>query len=456
MIKQFYRWATAPAILSFLVVAPALAADGPLTQPANLNRDEDHQRLLDLLHLGPTPKHPNNYDESKANPYPNLPDPLRLNNGQKVTTAEIWWKQRRPELVELFEREIYGRTPRLTPEVTWEVVSTIRGTNDDVAIITKQLVGHIDNSAYRAVSVNIQVNLSKPANATGPVPVIMQFNGGASGGPRGGGVATNQVLPRGSVPATAPGSGSASGPTWQQQVLAKGWGYATINTSSIQADTGNGLTAGIIGLVNRGQPRAVDDWGALAAWAWGASRALDYFETDKAVNAKMVGLEGHSRWGKATLVAMAFDLRFAIAYVSSSGEGGAKLHRRDYGEPVDAVAAVNEYHWMAGNFLKYAGHWDEMPVDTHELIALCAPRPVFIAGGTYQDRGADTKGMFLATAGAGPVYRLLGKKDLGTTEMPAPDVALIAGDVAFRQHEGGHTDSLDWPTFVTFAARYLH
>ena len=457
MTKQLSRWAAELAMLSFLVAAPALAADVPVTQPANLTRDEDHQRLLDLLHLGPTPKHPNNYDESKANPYPNLPDPLLLNNGQKVTSAEMWWKQRRPELVELFEREIYGRTPRLTPKVTWDVVSTTRETNDDVAVITRQLVGHADNSAYPAISVNIQVSLSTPANATGPVPVIVQFtNDGPFGGPRGGGAATSPTPARGTGPATGPGLGAPGGPTWQQQVRAKGWGYAMINTLRIQPDSGNGLTAGIIGLVNRGQPRAVDDWGALAAWAWGASRALDYFETDKTVNAKMVGLEGHSRRGKAALVAMAFDQRFAIACVSSSGEGGAKLHRRDYGEPVDAVASVNEYHWMAGNFLKYAGHWDEMPVDSHELIALCAPRPVFIAGGTYQDRGADTKGMFLAAAGAGPVYKLLGKKDLGTTEMPAPDVALINGDLAFRQHEGGHTDSLDWPTFVTFAARYLH
>ena len=228
-----------------------------------------------------------------------------------------------------------------------------------------------------------------------------------------------------------------------------------LNTGSVQADNGAGLTAGIIGLVNKGQPRALDDWGVLAAWSWGASRALDYFETDKSVNAKQVGLEGHSRWGKATIVAMALDPRFAIAYVSSSGEGGARLHRRNYGEPLDTVCGVPEYHWMAGNFLKYASHWDDLPVDSHELLALCAPRPVLITGGTWADRGVDAKGMFLAAAGAGSVYELLGKKGLGTTEMPAPDVALIDGDVAFRQHEGGHTDALNWPTFLTFAQRYI-
>ena len=211
--------------------------------------------------------------------------------------------------------------------------------------------------------------------------------------------------------------------------------------------------------MNKGQPRKVDDWGVLKAWAWGASRALDYFETDKAVNAKMVGLEGHSRYGKATLVAMAYDERFAIAYVSSSGAGGAKLHRRNFGELVENVAAANEYHWMAGNYLKYAGPltWDDLPVDAHELVALCAPQPVFIGAGTVAngDGWVDAKGMFLAAAGAGPVYKLLGKKDMGTTEFPMLEKPLIDGDVSFRQHRGGHTTGPNWPTFITFASRYL-
>ena len=248
------------------------------------------------------------------------------------------------------------------------------------------------------------------------------------------------------------------GPDWHQTALSNGWGYASLSTGSIQADSGGGLTQGIIGLVNKGQPRQVDDWGVLRAWAWGASRALDYLETDKAVNAKAVGLEGHSRWGKATLVAMAYDQRFAIAYVSSSGEGGAKLNRRNWGELVENVAGTGEYHWMAGNFLKYAGPltWDDMPVDSHELVALCAPRPVFISGGsTNGDSWVDAKGMFLAAAGAGPVYKLLGKKDMGTTEFPPIETPLIDGDVAFRQHSGGHTDLPNWPTFFQFAGRYI-
>ncbi len=176
------------------------------------------------------------------------------------------------------------------------------------------------------------------------------------------------------------------------------------------------------------------------------------------VDAKQVGLEGHSRYGKATLVAMAYEPRLAVAYVSSSGEGGAKLHRRNWGEIVENVAGAGEYHWMAGNFLKYAGPltWNDLPVDSHELIALCAPRPVFIgSGATEGDGWVDARGMFMAAAAAGPVYRLLGKKDLGTNEFPPIETSLIDGDVAFRQHSGGHTPGPNWPTFLTFASRYI-
>jgi hypothetical protein len=249
-----------------------------------------------------------------------------------------------------------------------------------------------------------------------------------------------------------------SGPSWQQQVLAKGWGYAIYIPTSVQADNGEGLTEGVIGLANKGQPRKLDDWGALRAWAWGASRALDYFETDKSVDAKRVGIDGHSRYGKASLVAMAYDPRFAIGYISSSGEAGAKLFRHHFGEQIGNVAGTGEYHWMAGNFLKYAGPLTDadLPVDEHELIALCAPRPVFIgAGATNGDGWVDAKGMFLAVVAAGPVYTLLGKQDLGTSDFPPIETPLIHGDVAFRQHSGGHTPGPNWPTFLEFASRYL-
>jgi len=237
-----------------------------------------------------------------------------------------------------------------------------------------------------------------------------------------------------------------------------------LNPASIQADNGAGLRKGIIGLANRGEPRKPDDWGALRAWAWGADRAIDYFETDQAVDAKHVAIQGHSRYGKAAIVTMAYDPRIAIAFVSSSGEGGAKLHRRNFGELVENVAGDNEYHWMAGNFLKYAGplKWNDLPVDSHELIALCAPRPVFLSAGNtvdpavdigHSDAWVDAKGTFLAGVAAGPVYRLLGKKDLGTATFPPIETGILDGDLTFRQHSAGHTPNPNWPYFLAFAER---
>ncbi|HVS39558.1 MAG TPA: hypothetical protein VMS17_28635 [Gemmataceae bacterium] len=431
-------------VVSFL--APAARGDDP--PPVQLTAQQDHKRLMDLLKIdslrqganGNDPKAANaaNYDESKANPYPKLPDPLVLECGVKVTTPEMWWKQRRPEIVEDFDREVYGRMPKETPKVKWEVSDTKNRKVGDRDVVTKQLVGHVDNSAYPQITVDIKLTLTTPADAKGSVPVMMEF-GFAGFGP--------------------PGFGEAAPNSWQQQVLAKGWGYAILIPTSVQADNGGGLTKGIIGLCNKGQPRQADDWGALRAWAWGASRALDYFETDPAVDAKQVGIEGLSRYGKAAIVTMAYDDRFAIGFIGSSGEGGVKLHRRNCGELVENVASSGEYHWMAGNFLKYAGplKWDDLPVDSHELVALCAPRAVFISCGTRQagDGWVDAKGMFLAGVGAGPVYELLGKKGLGTSEMPAVEAGLTDGEVAFRQHAGGHTTGPNWPTFLQYADRYI-
>jgi hypothetical protein len=396
-----------------------------------------------------------NYDESKANPYPSLPDPLVLKNGRKVTSAEMWWKQRRHEIVEDFDREVYGRAPKVTPKVKWEVVSTANDKNGDVPVIVKQVAGHVDNSSYPQITVDIQLVLTTPASATGPVPVIMEFGGMGFLGGRGA-----------PAPPKPPAGRGPAGPTWQQQVLAKGWGYALLSPASIQADNGAGLTQGIIGLVNKGHSRKPDDWGALRAWGWGASRAMDYLETDKSVDAKQVAIEGMSRYGKAAIVAMAYEPRIAMGFIGSSGEGGAKLHRRNWGELVENVAAANEYHWMAGNFLKYAGPltWNDLPVDSHQLVALCAPRPVFISAGNSispaidignSDAWVDAKGMFLAAAGAGPVYKLLGKKDMGTTEFPPIETGLMDGDVAFRQHSAGHTSGPNWPFFLKFAERYF-
>ena len=424
-------------------------AQETFTPPVELSAQQDHQRLLDLLQIkalrpganGNNPEAPNaaNYNESKANPYPNLPNALVLKNGKPVTTAKMWWHQRRPEIAEDFDREIYGRMPQHTPGVKWEVISTTPETKGSIPVITKKLIGHVDNSSYPLVNVDIELTLITPAKATGPVPVIMELA---------------FVFPPGFRP---PANAVPTGPSWQEQVLAKGWGCAVLIPTSIQADNGAGLTKGIIGLVNKGQPRQLEDWGALRTWAWGASRALDYFKTDPAVDATQVGLEGHSRYGKAAAVAMAYDPRFAIGFISSSGEGGLKLHRRNAGEIVENVASSGEYHWMAGSFLKYAGPltWNDLPVDAHELIALCAPHPVFISSGLKGDEWVDARGMFMAGVAASPVYQLLGKKGLSTTEFPTVETGLLEGEIAYRQHSGGHTPGPNWPTFLSYADRYL-
>jgi hypothetical protein len=339
----------------------------------------------------------------------------------------------------------------------WEVVSSKAESVGDVDVLTRQLAGHVDNSSYPSISVTIEATLTTPVHAGGPVPVIIEIAFGQE----------FLTATRNSIPEMQPGGPGNDGEPWQAQVIKKGWGYAILSPPSFQADSGAGLTGGIIGLMNKGQPRGVNDWGCLKAWAWGASRLLDYFETDKTVDAKQVGLEGHSRFGKTVLVAMAYDPRFAIVYSSSSGEGGAKLYRHSYGEPLSHLMNAQLYQWMSPQLLKYAGPLTpaDLPVDNHELIALCAPRPVFVgaglmrrnvSGGPRTDGWADAKGMFLAEVAAGPVYRLLGKKDLGTSEFPPMGMALIDGDLGFRQHQFGHTPAPNWPAFLEFAGHSMH
>jgi len=410
---------------------------------------KDHQLMLKALGIssirqgadGMNKNAPNaaNTDESKANRFPNLPDPLVFKDGKKVLSVEDW-NRRRAEIIEDFDREIYGRVPEKVPAVTWEVTESKEEEIGGVKAVTKKLAGHVDNSTHPAAKVDIQFSLTTPKEAKGAVPVVIEFGFGLGGG-------------------FGAARGGRGGPTWQEQVLRKGWGYGILVPTSFQADNGAGLTSGIIGLCNQGKPRKPDDWGALRAWAWGASRALDYLETDKAVDAKRVGIEGLSRYGKAAIVTMAYDRRFAIGFIGSSGAGGLKILRRDFGERVENLAGSGEYHWMAGNFIKYAGplNWDDMPVDAHELLAICAPRPVFISVGSPKVEGnwVDGRGMFLAGVEAGPVYRLLGKKDLGTREMPPEEQGLTTGEIAFRQHAGGHTTGPNWPTFLEYAGRYF-
>ena len=411
---------------------------------------------------------PANYDPAKANPYPDLPEALTLKNGQKVTRAEMWWTQRRLEIVEDFEREVIGRVPKNVPKVTWTITTqAVDRVVGEMPVVAKQLVGHVDNSACPSINVDIQMTLVTPANAKGRVPVLMMFGGFGGGGfPRRPGepAPTNRFA--------AFGGGANAGPSSTEQLIAAGWGYSTIIPNSIQADNGAGLTKGIIGLANKGQPRKPDDWGSLRAWAWGAARGLDYLETDSAVDAKKVGIEGVSRYGKAALVTLAFEPRFAMALVGSSGEGGAKLHRRNFGEAVENLTGSGEYHWMAGNFLKYgtaeatfgSKNANDLPVDAHELIALCAPRPTFISYGIPERGDAnwlDQPGSYMATVAAGPVFRLLGANDIGeredyrTAKMPPVNTGRLDGELAWRQHDGGHEDRSNMKYFIAWANKFI-
>ena len=377
----------------------------------------------------------------------------------------MWWKQRRPEIVEDFEREVIGRVPKDVPKVKWKITNEATDrVVGNLPVAAKQLIGVVENSACPSIEVKIEMTLVTPANAKGPVPLLMMFGGFGGGGfPR---------RPGEPAPASRLGGGNFADPPSTEQLIAEGWGYATINPGSVQADNGAGLTKGIIGLVNKGQPRKPDDWGSLRAWAWGAARGLDYLETDPTVDAKKVGIEGVSRFGKAALVTLAFEPRFAVALVGSSGEGGAKLHRRNFGEAVESLTGSGEYHWMAGNFLKYgtaessfgSKNAGDLPVDAHELIALCAPRPTFISYGIPEKGDAnwlDQQGSYMATVAVGPVFRLLGAKDIGDTEdyrtakMPPVNTGLLEGELAWRQHDGGHEDRSNMKHFIAWAGKLI-
>jgi hypothetical protein len=500
-------------VCSRVVAQNPTGSAGQYPPPVNLNAEQDHRNMMDQLGIkslrpGPSgnesaPNHAN-YDESLANPYLNLPDLLTLKNGKKVTTPDMWWKQRRPEIVDDMEKEVYGRLPKSIPAVKWIVDISEREMVGFIPVIAKKLTGHVDNSEYPFIDVNISMILVTPANAKGPVPVLMMFGMANLPAPAQPNQDELEIINHAfrkllserdsevkaifeKYPAYNPitratntssfgtmvGQANANAdPPSTQQLLAAGWGYALINPSSIQADNGAGLTRGIIGLVNKGQPRKPDDWGSLRAWAWGAARGLDYLETDPAVDAKHVGIEGVSRYGKAALVTLAFENRFALALVGSSGKGGATLHRRNFGEAVESLTGIGEYHWMAGNYMKYgtaestsgAGNSDQIHVDSHSLIAMCAPRLTFISYGIPEKGDAkwlDQTGSYMATIAAGTVFKLLGAKDLGvsndykTEVMPPVNTGFLEGELAWRQHDGGHTDAPNMKYFIEWANKKI-
>jgi hypothetical protein len=483
------------------------SAPGEFPPPMRLTAQQDQENMMrqlgiTVLRPGPSgnesdPNHAN-YDEALANPCPQLPELLLTKKGKKVTNPEIWWNERRPEIVEDFEREVYGRLPAGIPEVKWSVKISEREFVGWTPVIAKQLVGHVDNSGYPLISVDIKMVLVVPANVKGPVPVLMMFGRPSLPAPaqpstedleklnesfKAMMIAHNPEMKEiydrypaytpitrttGPNPFAPRGEGEPS-PT--EQLLAAGWGYATIDPNSIQADNGAGLTQGIIGLVNKGQPRKPDDWGALRAWAWGAARGLDYLETDPLVDAAKVGIEGVSRYGKAALVTLAFESRFALGLIGSSGKGGVTLHRRVFGEAVESLTG-GEYYWMAGNYMKYGAEKAsfgrktgcDLPVDSHQLLALCAPRLAFISYGIPEKGDAkwlDQQGSWMATIAAGAAYKLLGAKDLGVSNnymaeiMPPVNTGLLDGQLAWRQHDGGHTDAPNFRHFIPWASKML-
>ena len=488
-----------------LIAAPGLqsvAQSGPASSSsASFTAEQDQQNMMQQLGIralraGPSgdEKAPNhaNYDESKANPFPNIPDALTLNDGQKVTTPELWQK-RRSEIIEGFECCVYGRVPKNVPIVTWSVQAVDREFVGFNPVVAKEVIGHVDNSAHPQIDVNIRMILVTPANAKKPVPVLIMFGPAEFPAPRQPSseelarinAALKSLLiqqdpslkevfeqhpayePEAPRPFQFPQMNADGDPPNTWQLIADGWGFALLDPASIQADNGAGLTRGIIGLTNHGQPRKPDDWGALRAWAWGAGRALDYLETDPTVDTKEVGIEGVSRYGKGALVTMAFDQRFADVLVGSSGKGGATLLRRNFGEAVESLTG-GEYYWMAGNFMKYGAsdavfgskNASDIRVDSNELIALCAPRLAFISYGIPEKgdaRWLDHTGSFQATLAASRVWILLGAKGLGPIDgygaenMPPVNTGLLDGQLAWRQHDGGHTDAPNMKYFLQWA-----
>lgn len=436
---------------------PAETYDRPLTSTPL--KDADNRTVYKTQNTG----HVTNFYEEKVPPY-KLPDVLKMQDGRPVTSAAMWQNERRPEILKLYRSELYGRVPDTAPKVRWEVTSTAPGAMNGTAI-QKRLVGHMGEGPDAA---DMNVNMFLPASATGPVPAILTitFGGGPAGGRGGarGGPATGPATQaRGS--ATAPAIAGARGargvgapPSGDPiaDILARGWGYATIGYGDIEGDTYNtSITRARKLALKPGQTKpAPDEWGTVSAWAWGLSRIMDYFETDPAIDAKRVGIQGHSRLGRTVLWAGAQDPRFAVVFASCAGEVGSALTRRDFGETIDDMAQ-NFYWELAGNFQKYVGHWNDMPGDQHFIVALNAPHGLFLNGGTG-DQWSDPVGEFLSAVAAGPVFKLLGKKDLGIDKLPPLDTPIIDGDIGWHYHTGGHAATPeDWKAFLTFAEKYL-
>jgi hypothetical protein len=397
---------------------------------------------------------PVNYDESKVGTY-TLPDALTLNNGKPVKDAKTWTNKRRPEILELFETQQYGRAPGRPADESFEV--TEKGTPAlDGTAIRKQATIYLTKDKTIAIHLLEYI----PASAKKPVPLLLCINFGAI---------QNAVDDPGIAPAQMvwdqktntkilPPKGPGFGRLNVAPLLAVGIGVATFYYGDVVPDYAAGFSNGIQALyLKPGQTKpAPDEWGAVSAWAWGMSRVQDYLETDPAVDSKRVAIHGVSRLGKTVMWAGAHDQRFAAVIASCSGEGGAALSHRDYGETIAHLEAPTRYPYQfAANWAKYGGFPDKAPMDANMLVALIAPRPLLLQTGNT-DFWSDPKGEFLAEVAAGPVYSLLGKEPLDTTAWPAAKQPILR-DLAYYMHDGGHgMVPTDWDIYVDFLKMHLH
>ncbi len=389
-----------------------------------------------------------NYDESQVGTY-TLPDPLVLASGQRVRDADTWYKKRRPEIVKLFETNMQGRSPGRPAAMSFDVFDKGTPALDGKAIRRQVTVYFSADKTGPKMDMPIYL----PAGAKKPVPLLLCLNFSANAiddpGAKAGEVWNREKK---KVPAR---SGLGFGKMKIDDFLAAGFGVATVYYGDIDPDFAGGVPFGVRALyLKPGQTEpAPDEWGAIAAWGWGLSRAMDYLETDRGVDAKRVAILGVSRLGKTVLWAGARDTRFAMVIASCSGEGGASLSRRNYGETVKNLNTRFGYQFSA-NFQKFGDHVDQMPLDAHMLLALIAPRPLYLQTGD-EDKWSDPKGEFLAAVAAEPVYRLLGKQGLGTDQAP-PAGQPIMHTIGYHMHAGKHgTIPSDWDLFLKFMQMHL-